>query len=191
MNRTAATLQDIVITYELLRRTARPENPHAEKLALEEIAAATTNGHDAILHALCRTGLRLCEAGSCGINLLEGSGDTAQFRWVVVEGTFAAHQGGTAPADHSPCGYVRERQSAQLLSNSARYFEWMQAVDIPVFESLIVPLHRNKEEVIGTIWLVSHDERRHFDREDLRILTFLGTHAIAAIKVHEAMYQAT
>lgn len=189
MKETRVTLQDIVITWELLERTGRPENPEVEMVALEEIAAATALGRDAILRALCRTGLQMCNGGSSGINLLEGSGDARCFRWVVVEGLFAPYEGGTAPADHSPCGYVCERKSAQLLSNSARYFEWMQSVEIPVLESLIVPLHRNKDEIIGTIWVVSHDEHRRFDREDLRIMTLLGSHAMAALKVHESMYQ--
>lgn len=183
------TLQDIVITWELLDRTGRPENPEAEKMALAEIAAATSHGQDAILRALCRTGMTLCNAGSSGINLLEKSEDERWFRWAIVEGVFAPYEGGTAPADHSPCGYVFERKSAQLLNKSARYFEWMQGVDIPVFESLIVPLHRNKDEIIGTIWVVAHEENHHFDREDLRVMTLLGSHAAAALRVHEEMYQ--
>lgn len=189
MKAKSVTLQDIVITWELLDRTGRPENPEAEKVALEEIAKATPLGQDAILRALCRTGLRMCHAGSSGINLLEESDGERLFRWTVVEGMLAPSEGGTAPASHSPCGYVYERKSAQLLSNSARYFEWMQSVDIPVFESLIVPLHRNRDEIIGTIWVVSHEEHRHFDREDLRVMTLLGSHAMAALRVHEEMYQ--
>jgi len=190
MEQKRIALQEVVITYELLQRTARPANPLAEKTALEAIAATTPDGRDAILHALCRVGLELCKAGSCGINLLEGVGENRVFRWAVIEGVFAPHQGGTGPADHSPCGYVYERKSAQLLCRSARYFEWMQAVDIPVHESLIVPLHLNKDDIIGTIWAVSHDDAHRFDREDLRILTLLSSHAIAALKVHESMYQA-
>lgn len=183
------TLQDVVITHELTQRAARPADPLAERRALEVIAAVTPQGSGAILHALCRLGLRLCEGGSCGINLLEASGEHRQFRWAVIEGLLHPYQGSTAPADHSPCGYVRERGSPQLLSDSARYFEWMQAVDIRAVESLIVPLYREKHEVIGTMWLVSHDDRSRFDSEDLRVLTLLGSHATAAMRLHESMYQ--
>lgn len=183
------TLQDIVITHELLRRSGRPAHPHAEKIALEEIAQTTPHGRDAILHALCRVGLQLCAGGSCGINLLEGEGENRHFRWAIVEGAFAPYQGGTGPVDHSPCGYVRLQKSAQLLRNSARYFEWMQGIDIPVAESLILPLHRDKDDILGTIWVVSHDEQRRFDCEDLRVLTLLSSHATAALKLHESLYQ--
>lgn len=190
MGDSRATLQDIVITHELLQRPGRAAHPHVEKLALEEIAQTTPHGRDAILHALCRLGLRLCAGGSCGINLLEGSGDDARFRWMIIEGAFAPYKGGTGPVDDSPCGYVREQNAPQLLANSARYFAWMQGIDIPVVESLIVPLYRDKDEVIGTIWVISHEEQRRFDPEDLRIMSLLSKHAMAALKLHEYLYQA-
>jgi len=189
MGDSRVTLQDIVITHELLQRSGRPANPHVEKLALEEIAQMTPQGRDAILQSLCRVGLRLCAGGSCGINLLEGSGESRHFRWAVIEGVFAPYKGGTGPFDHSPCGFVRAQNSPQLLSNSARYFEWMQGIDIPVVESLILPLYKNKDEVIGTIWVVSHDAQRQFDAEDLRIMSLLSNHAAAALKLHESLYK--
>lgn len=190
MDDSRITLQDIVITHELLQRPGRAVNPHVEKLALEEIAQTTPHGRDAILHALCRMGLRLCAGGSCGINLLEGSGEDARFRWTIIEGAFAPYKGGTGPVDDSPCGYVREQNAPQLLANSARYFAWMRGLDIPVVESLIVPLYRDKDEIIGTIWVVSHEAQRRFDQEDLRIMSLLSKHATAALKLHESLYRA-
>lgn len=189
MGDSRVTLQDIVITHELLQRPGRPAHPHVEKLALAEIAQTTPHGLDAILQALCRAGLKLCAGGSCGINLLEGSGDSRHFRWAIIEGAFAPYKGGTGPFDHSPCGFVREQNTAQLLSHSARYFEWMQGIDIPIVESLIVPLRRDKDEFIGTFWVVSHEEQRRFDAEDLRIMSLLSKHATAALKLHESLYK--
>lgn len=188
MKQTQVKLQDVVITEELAHRGSRPADPAIERFALAEIAKATQHGRDAILHALCVAGLRLYPRGTCGINLLEEKADGNVFRWIVVEGALAQSQGGTAPADHSPCGYVCERRSAQLLNNSARYFEWMQGGDIPVWESLIVPLLRTPREAIGTIWIVSHDEQHRFDLEDLRTLTVLSGHASAALDLHETLY---
>jgi PAS domain S-box-containing protein len=37
-------------------------------------------------------------------------------------------------------------------------------------------------EAVGTIWVISHDESRRFDAEDLRVMTNLGTFAAAAYK---------
>jgi hypothetical protein len=37
-----------------------------------------------------------------------------------------------------------------------------------------------KGEALGTIWIVSHDQNRRFDKEDLRLMTNLGTFAAAA-----------
>ena len=38
-------------------------------------------------------------------------------------------------------------------------------------------------EAIGTIWVISHDETRRFNAEDLRVMTNLGTFAGGAYKV--------
>ncbi len=189
MENIQARLQDVVITPELLRRADRPAKSFAGTLALEEIAAMTPQGSEAILQALCRICVQLCDCGSSGVNLLEKGEDGGHFRWIVIEGTLKPYQGYIAPGDHSPCGFVCEQKSPQLLSHSARYFEWIQAVDLPIVESLIAPLYRDKDEIIGTMWLVSHDEDRRFDREDLRVLTMLGSHAAAALKLYESMYQ--
>lgn len=188
MKETQVKLQDVVITEELGRRGDRAADPSIERFALAAIAAVTQHGPDAILHALCAAGLRLYPGGSCGINLLEKEAGDGVFRWMAIEGALAQHQGGTAPADHSPCGYVCRRGSAQLLSNSARYFEWMRNSNIPVWESLIIPLFRTQQEAIGTIWIVSHDEQHRFDRQDLHTLTMLSGHASAALALHETMY---
>lgn len=182
------TLRDVVITHELLSRPAPRAADLAEKEALAAIATATAAGPDAILRALCQTGLRVCRAGSCGVNVLEGESEAAQFRWLVIEGELAPYQNGTAPADHSPCGYVKERNSAQLLRDAARYFTWMEGV-IQVREALIVPLHRDKGEMFGTMWVVSHDEERCFNKEDLRLLTLLSSHAASALKLFAAAYR--
>ena len=46
-------------------------------------------------------------------------------------------------------------------------------------EGLLVPFYV-KGEAVGTMWIVSHDTTRHFDAEDLRVMTNLGIFAAAA-----------
>jgi len=45
----------------------------------------------------------------------------------------------------------------------------------------LIPLYVDGEAV-GTIWVISHDENRRFDAEDLRVMTNLGNFAGAAYK---------
>lgn len=49
----------------------------------------------------------------------------------------------------------------------------------PVHEALLVPFHHDAQPV-GIVWLLSHDERREFDNEDLRLMGSLSRFASAA-----------
>jgi transcriptional regulator with GAF, ATPase, and Fis domain len=59
-----------------------------------------------------------------------------------------------------------------------RIFPALKA-DPPVVEALLLPFSLHGKTV-GTIWVVAHDERRKFDREDERIVTTLAKFASAA-----------
>ena len=184
------SLRDIVITDELQRRQERSPNPLAGELALEAIATATPHGHQAILKALCRLALVLCDAGSAGINLLEnGAEEKPRFRCIALDGAMAPYQDDIASMDHSICGYVCAQRAPQLLDRSARSYDMIKMLGNPVIEALVAPLYRDVDEIIGTIWVVVHEEGRGFDSEDLRILKLLGSHAAAAMKLHEAAYR--
>ncbi|MCS3928931.1 GAF domain-containing protein [Bradyrhizobium elkanii] len=53
-------------------------------------------------------------------------------------------------------------------------------------EGLLIPLYVDGEAV-GTIWVISHDESRRFDAEDLRVMTNLGNFAEAAYKTLQSL----
>jgi len=54
----------------------------------------------------------------------------------------------------------------------------------PAEECLLVPFYL-KGQAVGTIWVITHDDRRKFDSEDLRMLVSLGTFASAACQAVE------
>lgn len=188
MKQPSASLHEVVITHELLHRSARPRHPDVDAPALAAFAAAAADDPDAILHALCRLARQLCAAGSSGVNRFDGDGPERHFRWIVIEGELARYQNSVAPPDHSPCGYVFQRQSAQLFRDCARYFTWLDGVEPAPCEALIVPLQRRRGEFFGTIWVVAHDPGKHFDMEDLRVLSTLADHAAAALTLHIEHY---
>ncbi len=170
-----ASLDDVIITRELAQRPHRPPDHAAENAALVALARCCSNTPDVILDALVDTALRLCRAGTAGISMLEATSDGGEiFRWSALAGAYAAHRGGTTPRDFSPCGTCLDRNAPQLYLYPRRYFTYFAAAEPPpVVEGLVIPFYvRNRP--LGTIWIVSHDERSRFDSEDLRIMTSLA-----------------
>lgn len=68
-----------------------------------------------------------------------------------------------------------------LYAYPARFFTYFQDVDIAIVEGLVIPMYAAGLPV-GTIWIVSHDEQRHFDAEDVRIMTSLASFVTASIE---------
>jgi hypothetical protein len=58
-------------------------------------------------------------------------------------------------------------------------------MEIPFIESLVIPIFRSNTKPIGTMWIVSHDEGRRFDKEDVRILRELSGYVLTAITRRE------
>jgi len=66
-----------------------------------------------------------------------------------------------------------------MCSHPERDFPYFAEVTPPLEEALLIPFYV-RGEALGTIWVVSHDDRRRFDAEDLRVMTSLGAFAAAA-----------
>jgi PAS domain S-box-containing protein len=126
-----------------------------------------------LLDCLVQVALELCDAGSAGISLLISTPEGEQFRWEALSGAYANYVGGRTPRDFSPCGTCLDLGAPQLYDRPARYFEYLGAAQPPIVEGLVVPFYRG-EEPLGTIWVVTHDDRRSFDREDVRVMQSLA-----------------
>ena len=62
--------------------------------------------------------------------------------------------------------------SPQLVSYPGRYFSYFNQVDVPILEGLVIPF-RAGEQTQGTVWIVSHDQKRKFNFQDVRIMEVL------------------
>ena len=82
------------------------------------------------------------------------------------------------PRDHSPCGFVLERDAPQLMRNPATYYEYVSQISPVCHEVLLVPV-----EPVGTIWTVQYLSAVHFDAEDERLLTSLAAFTSAASEI--------
>ena len=181
----AVTLEDILVTGEIRRRLAHDPDYPAEIAALHTLARCLAAQPDAMLARLLETALALCDAGSAGLSLLEHSATGELFRWPHLAGALASYAGGSTPRSFSPCGVCLDRGSPQLFSYPGRYFTYFQDASPEIVEGLVIPLRWNGE-ALGTIWIVSHDEARRFDGEDVRVMESLASFTAAALCVRAA-----
>ena len=180
----AFTVEDIVITSELHARKAPRTDGIAEANEYYRIAETLAESPAAALQELVNAGVALCNAGSCGLSVLERAAGQPIFRWTHMAGVYAGYRGGTTPRDFSPCGTTLERRSPQLFRYPGRLFTYFQAVEPPIVEGLVLPLVF-EHQPLGTIWIVSHDEQRRFNKEDVRVMTALGYFTVAALRASD------
>src|ERR1700679_577935 len=79
----------------LASRTARQPDYATENQALVRLAKAQTGPRAELLNAIAETALKLSDAGSAGISLVEGAGANRRFRWLAVAGICEGLKGKT------------------------------------------------------------------------------------------------
>ena len=174
-------VDQVIITNELTRRPSRPPDYERESRALAGLMEALANqpGDENqestsaivvnVLQQMTETALELCQAQSAGISLCEQKDGRKYFRWRAVSGQLSIYRDETMPWE-SPCGTVLERLTPLLMAHPERHYAFCRAVSLPVAEALLIPL-RAGDDLVGTIWIISHDGSRQFDAEDCRLLS--------------------
>jgi PAS domain S-box-containing protein len=181
-----SSLETVLITEELSRRSPRTANLKAENDALRTLAQQLVEHPQTILKTLVTLAKDLCQAGTAGVSLLETSSSSeAIFRWVAIAGELEQYEQGTIPRHFSPCGVCLERQSPQLYAHPARYFTHLQAIKPLAVEALVMPLIAGKQP-LGAIWILSHNPQRQFDAEDVRVMSSLADFTAAALHNNQA-----
>ncbi len=175
-------LSAVVATSELSRRAPRAPDFEAENRALTALAQTLGASHGSTLQKLADIALDLCNAHSAGITLLETGTDGPVLRWRALAGKLAPNLGATLPRAFSPCGTTLDSNAIQLMSRPVRHFEHIKAWGPEIRETLLIPFHRSGAQA-GTLWIAAHDDTRHFDAEDARLLTSLSKFAAAACEV--------
>ncbi|BDA70795.1 hypothetical protein CAL7716_049610 [Calothrix sp. PCC 7716] len=174
-------LEDILITDELQGRTPRASNLQAENQALRALAQQLVNQPQTMLQSLVDIALELCQAGTAGVSLLEVMPNGEEvFRWNVLAGILKQHVGAITPRNFSLCSICLDHGTPQLFSHPEPYFTYYQAAKTPVVEVLVLPI-TSENHALGTIWIMSHSDERHFDSEDVRVMTSLADFAAALL----------
>lgn len=153
---------------------------------MQALIGAMATGSEAVLSAVVTSALRLCRAGSTGISLIEEDPrEGAIFRWVALAGAYSGFAGGHTPRNWSPCGVCLAHRAPVLLSHPARVFTYFQGAEPPIVEGLVVPVSYADED-LGTLWIVSHDDVRKFDREDARVMSNLANATAVALHLQRS-----
>jgi two-component system, sensor histidine kinase and response regulator len=179
-------LESILCTEELNRRPTRPPDYETENRALVSLAQALAESPRTILQTLADKTLEVFQAGSAGLSLLTKADGGKRFYWPAIAGTWKPHVGGGTPRDFGPCGDVLDRNVPLLFRHFERRYPYLLPVTPPAVECLLVPFYV-EGKAVGTIWAITHDDRRKFDLEDLRQLASLGTFASSAYQVTESL----
>ncbi|HEX8757130.1 MAG TPA: response regulator [Steroidobacteraceae bacterium] len=175
-------LQVILRTDELHKRSSRPPDHESEISALTSLVRALADSPRTILQTLADKTLEVLQAGSAGMSLLTHDG--GRFYWAAIAGQWAPHLGGGTPRGFGPCGDVLDRDVPLLFTHWEHRYPYLSEAMPLAEEALLVPFHVERRPV-GTIWVISHDPRRRFDAEDLRLLESLGRFASAAYQAVE------
>lgn len=185
-----AELAQVVATEALWERRARPRQLEHEIEALLDLARLmATHDQGAVLRKVASYALTICKAESAGFSILETDRNGKEsFRWTATCGRMHAFEGGTTPADFSPCGFCLERNSPQLFRNAERFYEYLKPI-APVAELLLIPMHHGHAWV-GTVWVISHHGRRKFDPEDARLMMQFGSLASATFSPFDRLSRA-
>jgi hypothetical protein len=85
-----------------------------------------------------------------------------------------------------PCGDILDRNIPLMFKHFERRYTYLEAVMPPAEECLLVPFYV-AGRAVGTIWAISHDDRRKFDAEDMRQLVSLGRFASSAYQAVESL----
>jgi signal transduction histidine kinase len=176
-------LETILCTGELQARPSRPPDHEAENRALRTLVQALAASPRSILQTLALTALKELRAGSAGVSLLAPAG--RRFCVVAAAGEWSRYAGGSASHSCSPSGDVIEHNRPLAFAHWERRYPYLAELTPLVEEGLTVPFHVDGKAV-GTVWALSHDERR-FDAEDLRLLESLGRFASAAYQAVESL----
>lgn len=172
MGNTLVKLSEVLITPQLADRIPRPYTAESDAI-FEAIDQKIKNGDKTALQDICDAALKLCNADSAGISLCGFWNDEPVFNWHVVAGSAVTHKDHMySPRFGTPCGTVLDLFSYQMFRHPEKHYSWVKERNFIVPEMITMPIYLDNHEPFGTFWL-THQEGRHFDREDIRITSIL------------------
>jgi len=177
-----ASLDDIIISEELDRRPPTATDHLREKLAVYELAAKMADDPEALLPRFVDIAMEITGGTSAGLSLFEPSPAPGIFRWKYLRGALSRFEGATTPRNFSPCGVTLDANRPVLVRHAERYYDWISDAGIEVPEVLLVPLRREENVLLGTLWIVS-EQPGQFNSGHARTMMELASFISIALRV--------
>jgi signal transduction histidine kinase len=182
-------LPEVLGTDQLPSRAPSPDTLLAEQGAVQAFFSELARESRAPLKTAAGLAQRLCAAESAGVSLVEATDARhPTLRISAVCGATRVPQGAVFPLQETPSGGCLKLGAPQLFRHPERCFPCLSTASLPIVEGLFVPL-AFEDELLGTIWVTSHTDRRSFDLEDLRLLQNLGSYAAGALRIGTLLAQ--
>ena len=178
----AALAAEVFITHELAQRPVRPADHRREKHALQDLAARMLDHPEEVLPCFVEQAMAITGGSSAGLSLYEPEPAPGVFRWHHLCGVLARFEGATTPRHDSPCGVTLDQAAPVLARHAERRYRWIAEAGIVVPEVLLVPLHLDGGDPLGTLWIVA-EEAGHFDGGHARAAEELASFAGIALRI--------
>src|SRR5678815_2636238 len=104
MRQLAVSLEDVIVTAQLTRRTSKPCDYKGELQVIKQLLAIISEAPERFWQCLAESTLRLCKAGTAGVSLLNKEAGAEVFRAEAVAGILKGQFHGGTIARTSPCG---------------------------------------------------------------------------------------
>lgn len=172
MEEALVRLSEVLITPQILARKSRGYSPEFDEV-YQDINDKIEGNDLSATQAICNAALKFCHAESVCLSLFGYINDEAVFNWEVAAGKAAAQVGKIySPRGNTPCGTALEMYSYQVFRHPERHYRWVKENGFVVPEMITIPIYKEDMQAFGTFWLM-HAEGKHFDREDIRIISML------------------
>ncbi|MGJ5818082.1 PAS domain S-box protein [Paludibaculum fermentans] len=172
-------LEAVLCEGELHRRPVRPPDYENENRALVALAKALVDSTQDVLQVLTENILHITQSDSSGISLVTRDDGGRRIYWPAIAGAWNPHTGSGSPRECGPCGVALEQNRVLLFHRFERRYTLFRAVMPAAEECLVVPFYVDGRAV-GTMWAITHSDRRKFDSEDERVMQALGQFAAVA-----------
>ena len=173
-------LSDVLITPRIVERKSRHYTTESDEV-FQLIDSKIKKGDKSVLQDICEYGLKLCKAESAGLSICGFIMDEPVFNWHVVAGAATKLGHVYSPRYGTPSGTAMDLFSYQLFQHPERHYPWLRENGLVIPELISMPLYLDNHEPFGTFWLI-HGEGKHFDREDIRIISVLVTFVRKVLK---------
>ncbi|HYV99374.1 MAG TPA: PAS domain S-box protein [Gemmatimonadaceae bacterium] len=182
----AASLDTVLCTEELERRTPRPADYEAENRAITTVVDAMAYSPSTVMKVIADAVLAMLDVDAAGVSMGADAAVGTRLHWRAVSGVWESQSGRSFSRDACPSGEVLTANRPLLFSRPERRYTDFRDLLPPAEELLLAPFHAG-EKAVGAIWAVSTNPQRTFDAEDRRQLVSVANVGSSAYQAQQTL----